>query len=38
MALTVNLIEDKANPGQVTQSTNDDGENILQITAGAHQA
>lgn len=35
MALTVNLIEDKANPGQVTQSTNDDGENILQITVAS---
>ncbi|WP_448196606.1 phage tail length tape measure family protein [Pseudomonas putida] len=35
MALTVNLIEDKANPGKVTQSTNDDGENILQITVAS---
>jgi hypothetical protein len=35
MALTVNLIEDKSNPGQVTQSTNDDGENILQITVAS---
>lgn len=31
MALTVNLIEDKANAGKITQTTNEDGQNILQI-------
>jgi len=35
MALTVNLIEDKSNPGKVTQTTNDDGENILSITVAS---
>lgn len=35
MALTVNLIEDKSNPGQVSQTTNDDGENILSITVAS---
>lgn len=35
MGLTVNLIEDKSNPGQVTQTANDDGENILQITVAS---
>lgn len=31
MSLTVNLIEDKANAGKVSQSTTEDGQNILQI-------
>ncbi|MDT8923755.1 phage tail length tape measure family protein [Pseudomonas taiwanensis] len=31
MRLTVNLIEDKANAGKVSQSTTEDGQNILQI-------
>ncbi|BBR53848.1 MULTISPECIES: tape measure protein [Pseudomonas] len=31
MSLTVNLIEDKANAGKVSQSTTEDGGNILQI-------
>ncbi|MET3051947.1 phage tail length tape measure family protein [Pseudomonas alkylphenolica] len=31
MSLTVNLVEDKANAGKVTQSKTDDGSNILQI-------
>ena len=31
MSLTVNLIEDKANAGRVSQSTTEDGANILQI-------
>ncbi|MNN39603.1 hypothetical protein D3C81_1536500 [compost metagenome] len=35
MALTVNLIEDKSNPGQISQTTNDDGESILQITVAS---
>ena len=31
MALTVNLIEDKANAGKITQTTSEDGQSILQI-------
>lgn len=31
MSLTVNLIEDKANAGKVTQTQSEDGKNILQI-------
>ena len=35
MALTVNLIEDKSNPGKVTQTTNDDGSVTLQMTVAS---
>ncbi|MNJ50524.1 hypothetical protein D3C77_457990 [compost metagenome] len=31
MSLTVNLIEDKSNAGRVSQSTTEDGKNVLQI-------
>lgn len=35
MSLTVNLIEDKANAGKVTQTTTEDGQNIVQIVVAS---
>ncbi|HDS1744198.1 phage tail length tape measure family protein [Pseudomonas sp. M2] len=35
MSLTVNLIEDKANAGKVSQSTSEDGQNIVQIVVAS---